>query len=125
MLIRLKYFARTVTVVILLILLVVMAGSALIGDELSLRERSDEVYERLNEPIQPLVVDINTASVRELQKLNGIGEMKANAIVAYREENGAFNSADDLLNVKGIGSATLEKIRPQISLTKGDQRICH
>ena len=114
--IRLKYFAKTIFIGILLILLVIMAVFALIGDELYLRERSDEIYERLSEPIQPLVIDVNTASVRELQKLNGIGEVTANSIVAYREENGAFDSEDELLNVKGIGQVTLEKIRPNITV---------
>ena len=114
--IRLKYFVKTAVLGILSVLLVIMAGFALVGDELSLRERSDEVYESLNASAKPLVIDINTASVRELQKLNGVGEVTANAIVAYRGEHGAFNSADELLNVKGIGKATLEKIIPYISL---------
>lgn len=114
--VRLKYFAKAVIFGILAAALEITAASAAVSDELSLRARSAEIYERLSEPTQPLVIDVNSATVRELQKLNGIGSVTANAIAAYREENGDFTSEEELLNVKGIGQATLEKIRPYISL---------
>lgn len=61
----------------------------------------------------PKMVNINTASVSELaSSLPGIGEVKAQAIVNYRNTNGPFRSVDELINVKGIGEATLEKLRP-------------
>lgn len=60
-------------------------------------------------------VNINTASADELvAALNGIGLKKAEAIVKYREEHGAFASADDLVKVSGIGAKTLEKNRAVI-----------
>jgi len=63
-------------------------------------------------------VDINAATADELAKaLNGIGPAKAQAIVQYREKNGPFKTADDLTHVKGIGKATLEKNRANITLT--------
>ena len=46
--------------------------------------------------------------------LSGIGEVKADAILAYRAENGAFQSVEQLLEVSGIGEKTLEKLRSQI-----------
>ncbi|MFN2360535.1 MAG: ComEA family DNA-binding protein [Marinobacter sp.] len=58
---------------------------------------------------EPATVDINTADIETLASLNGIGESKAEAIVAYRDTNGPFQSSDDLTNVKGIGEATLAK----------------
>jgi len=58
---------------------------------------------------EPAAVNINTADVETLASLNGIGPSKAEAIVAYREANGPFQSADELVNVKGIGAATVEK----------------
>jgi competence protein ComEA len=63
------------------------------------------------------VVNINTATDKELHKaLKGIGAKKAKAIVAYREQNGEFETVDELTKVKGIGKKTLQKIRNQITL---------
>ncbi|MDO6683567.1 helix-hairpin-helix domain-containing protein [Oceanobacter sp. 5_MG-2023] len=56
-------------------------------------------------------ININTASVDALTHLQGIGAVKAEAIVRYRQENGPFNSIEDLAQVRGIGSATIEKNR--------------
>ena len=64
---------------------------------------------------EQLLVNINTADSAELTALSGIGTAKARAIVAYREEHGAFGSVDGLLNVNGIGKATLEKLREFIT----------
>ena len=62
-------------------------------------------------------VNINTADAETLARvLEGIGESKAAAIVAWRETNGAFTSLDELTQVKGIGQATLEKNRDRLSL---------
>jgi competence protein ComEA len=61
-------------------------------------------------------VNINTATTEELQTLSGIGPAKASAIIAYREENGPFQKIEDLLNVSGIGDASLEKIKEQITV---------
>lgn len=59
-------------------------------------------------------IDINRADVSELQLLPGIGPAKAAAIVATRERMGAFRTVDDLLEVNGIGPATLERLRPYV-----------
>ena len=60
-------------------------------------------------------VDINKADADTLAaELNGIGESKAAAIVAYREANGPFQNIDDLANVKGIGEKTVEKNRENL-----------
>lgn len=62
-------------------------------------------------------VNINTADAMTLQKeLIGIGKNKADAIVAYRESNGQFTSVDELIEVKGIGKAILDKNREKLSL---------
>jgi competence protein ComEA len=62
-------------------------------------------------------LNINSADVEALQReLVGIGETKAKAIVQYREENGPFSSVDDLLEVKGIGTKTLEKSREKLTV---------
>ena len=62
-------------------------------------------------------VNLNAANAETLQKeLSGIGAAKAGAIVAYREENGAFTSVDELIEVKGIGKALLDKNRDRLAI---------
>ncbi|MBD3655080.1 MULTISPECIES: ComEA family DNA-binding protein [Marinobacter] len=65
---------------------------------------------------EPAVVNINTADVATLASLNGIGQSKAEAIVAYREANGPFQSPEELANVKGIGSRTVEKNADRLAI---------
>ncbi|WP_323114817.1 ComEA family DNA-binding protein [Pseudomonas guariconensis] len=68
---------------------------------------------------QPAKLDLNTADALTLQKeLNGIGRAKAEAIVAYREANGPFASVDELLEIKGIGNALLERNRDKLVVTE-------
>ncbi|MBO5104777.1 MAG: helix-hairpin-helix domain-containing protein, partial [Ruminococcus sp.] len=58
-----------------------------------------------------LYVDINTAGMEELMLLDGIGEVTAQAIINYREENGGFRNIEEIINVYDIGEAKFEKIR--------------
>ncbi|WP_246940538.1 helix-hairpin-helix domain-containing protein [Bacillus pinisoli] len=62
------------------------------------------------------LININEADQSELETLPGIGPSKAAAIIAYREENGPFQSIDDLGNVSGIGEKSLEKLRDLIRI---------
>lgn len=55
-------------------------------------------------------LDINAATVQQLQDLPGIGEIIAQRIVDYREKNGSYHTVDDLLNVEGIGEKKLQAI---------------
>ena len=72
---------------------------------------------RTGEVCWPDGYNLNTADAATLQReLAGIGATKAQAIVAYREEHGNFASVDELLEVKGIGEATLEKNRDKLSV---------
>ena len=62
-------------------------------------------------------VDLNGADAATLQKqLAGVGETKAKAIVAYRDANGPFASVDELLEVKGIGKAILDRNRDKLEV---------
>jgi competence protein ComEA len=64
-------------------------------------------------------VDVNTANASMIAKeLDGIGPAKAQAIVEYREKNGPFRTADDLLKVDGIGQKVLDQNRGNIRLDK-------
>lgn len=62
------------------------------------------------------LVNVNTADATALESLSGIGEVLAAAIVQYREEHGPFTSVDQLEDVPGIGPATLEDIRDQVTV---------
>ncbi|AVP96004.1 competence protein ComEA [Ahniella affigens] len=61
-------------------------------------------------------VNINTASETELLELDGVGPAKARAIVAYRQQHGAFKSVDQLANVEGIGLKTIERNRTRLTI---------
>jgi len=62
------------------------------------------------------LVNINTADATALESLNGVGESLAAAIIQYRTEHGPFTSVDQLDDVSGIGPATLEKLRPYVTV---------
>lgn len=62
------------------------------------------------------IININSASLSDLQKINGIGEVKAQSIIDYREKSGGFKSIEDIKNVEGIGDKTFEKIKDKISI---------
>ncbi len=61
-------------------------------------------------------INLNTADVSQLSTLTGVGESKALAIIAYREENGPFTSIEDIMNVPGIKEGTYEKIKDKIAI---------
>ncbi|MDD6720261.1 MAG: helix-hairpin-helix domain-containing protein [Lactobacillus porci] len=61
-------------------------------------------------------VNLNTATAADLQKLNGIGEKKAEQIIAYREQKGGFKSIDELKEVSGIGDKTFDALKDQITV---------
>lgn len=61
-------------------------------------------------------INLNTADVSKLTTLTGVGESKALAIIAYREENGPFTSIEDIMNVPGIKEGTYEKIKDKIAI---------
>lgn len=67
-------------------------------------------------------LNINSATVEQLDGLKGIGPTKAQAIVDYRKKNGPFKSVDDLQNVPGIGPATLKDLRGDVMIA-GASRV--
>lgn len=83
-----------------------------IGDSSTLNEIKDGTETNDNTE----KVNINAADLTQLQTLSGIGIKKAEAIIAYREENGNFKSIDELKEVSGIGEKTVEKLRASITI---------
>lgn len=75
-------------------------------------------HEMAAQPISAVgKLDLNQADAATLQReLNGIGKTKAEAIVAYRDANGPFTSVDELLEIKGIGKALLERNRDKLKV---------
>jgi competence protein ComEA len=61
-------------------------------------------------------VNVNTATLEELVLLPGIGESRAKALIETRKRRGGFKSVDELLEVKGIGDASLERLRPHVAV---------
>lgn len=61
-------------------------------------------------------VDLNTATQAQLESVNGIGPVKAKAIIEYRARNAPFKSVDDLANVKGFGKKTVDKVRAEVTV---------
>jgi competence protein ComEA len=62
------------------------------------------------------LINVNTASATELETLSGIGEVLAATIIEYRTQNGPFASVEELMDVSGIGPATLDEIRDQVTV---------
>lgn len=61
-------------------------------------------------------INLNTANVADLQKLTGIGEKKAEQIIAYREQKGSFKKIEDLMQVSGIGEKTFASLKDQLAV---------
>lgn len=62
------------------------------------------------------LININTATQEELETLPSIGEVRAQAIIAYREEHGGFRTTDELMEVSGIGEKIFADISPHITV---------
>ena len=62
------------------------------------------------------LININTASAEELESLPGIGDAIAERIITYREENGGFDTVEEIMKVSGIGEKKFEEIKDQITV---------
>ncbi|GAB3483526.1 ComEA family DNA-binding protein [Azotobacter salinestris] len=106
-------------------LLLALLASASVAVSAAEAPKAEAAKPAVTQPAQPAQVvqataaakvDLNTADAATLEReLQGIGPAKAQAIVDYRQAHGSFASVDELLEVKGIGAATLEKNRARLS----------
>jgi competence protein ComEA len=91
--------------------------AAIVRDEMVIYvpEKGEEVIPTItSSPKKNNKININTASVNELIRLQGIGQAKASAIVRYRKENGKFEKIEELIKVTGIGEKTIENFREHV-----------
>lgn len=68
-------------------------------------------------------VNLNTATVDELDGVKGIGPSKAKAIVDHRSKNGPFKSVDDLKGVKGFGEKSVARLRGELTVGEGGTKV--
>ena len=95
--IRNTRWERASTLVLLIVTGLALAGVSLAADD---------------SPRLVGAININTATAEELQLLPGVGEARAQAVIALRKQRDGFKSVDELTLVKGIGDAMLERMRP-------------
>jgi competence protein ComEA len=104
---------RTLTSIVLVVFTVVLATPSLIADvpqETAARQAPKAA------PADAAVVNLNSATAAELEKLPGVGPATATRIVEYRQKNGAFKKIEDLMNVRGIGEKTFLNLKPLITV---------
>jgi len=98
---------------VMLGLLLAAAGTLGAAGTLQAQEQAAQVVASVTQTR----VNLNHADAQTLSReLNGIGPAKAQAIIDYRSANGPFQTVDELIEVKGIGVSTLERLRPQLSV---------
>lgn len=86
-----------------------------IGEELEISKEESEVIDSF-ENKEGNKININTATIKELDSLVGVGEATANKILNYREENGNFKSIEEIKNVNGIGDKKYENLKDTICI---------
>ena len=111
------FFLVLVTLAFLAAVLYLTFGANRAGRE----DYTVQTERNAEEEVAPVrvLVNINTATAEELETVTGIGPVLAQAILDYRAEHGDFQTLDELLEVRGIGSAKLDAMRDEIT-TGGD-----
>lgn len=111
------FFLALVTLAFLAAVLYLTFGANRAGRE----DYTVQTERNAEEEVAPVrvLVNINTATAEELETVTGIGPVLAQAILDYRAEHGDFQTLDELLEVRGIGSAKLDAMRDEIT-TGGD-----
>lgn len=109
--------AVVLTAVLLAALVVFLCVTERGGGPYSLSAMPEPTPQALPEtPSSTGLLDLNTATAEELAQLPGIGEVRAERIVAYREQNGPFRYVEDVMDVYGIGEGLFAKFRDAVAV---------
>ena len=103
-----------ITVIFIFLLTGVFIGRNTAGAYIPVNDITDTVSQEQN--LNNGQIDINTATLEQLQMIPGIGEAIAQRIIDYRAENGGFDTIEEILNVSGIGEKKFEQIKPRIKV---------
>jgi competence ComEA-like helix-hairpin-helix protein len=95
---------------------------AVLTDKTSMLDKGGDTTERIGVPAAteasaPVLIDLNRAGLAELTSLPGIGQKRAEAILAFRTSHGGFHSVSQLLQIKGIGRAMLRRLRLLVTIS--------
>ena len=107
----------SITATFLCVIVGVLVGRYTSQDHLMFASGSNLVMQ--TDPLAPVEtgkLDINSATLKQLSDIPGIGEVIAQRILDYRDENGAFRSLDELLNIKGIGESRLQQLQEYLTV---------
>ncbi len=104
--------SRIAVGVIVLLLGALMSGPAAIAQQ----PASPLAADAAKAAVQPSV-NLNTATLAQLQTLPGVGPALASRIMEYRQKNGSFKKIEELMNVKGIGEKSFLKLKPLVTVT--------
>ncbi len=91
-------------------------GDILMGEAVTLAELEEWTEPPVGAEALLAPININSADVEELMRLDGIGEKRAEDIIAYREANGLFQQTEDIMKISGIGEKTFEGIKEYITI---------
>jgi len=78
----------------------------------------DTLYNNIDSSYKNVLININTATTRELDALPGIGPVLAQRIIDYREKHGSFKKIVDLLNVSGIGPKKFSALKDKVTINQ-------
>jgi competence protein ComEA len=105
---------QLMTRILMVVLLILGAGIAAQADQRGSERTTPAAKASSSGPL-----NLNTATVAQLEALPGIGKSVAERILQYREKSGGFKKVEDLMNVRGIGEKSFLKLKPLITVTSG------